>query len=303
MPETTHVTAPATKSAENRSADKNNSPSRSVNENADSTINVKNPDAVQASLVDVWHWVEHNGHLVIGVIVVLVLGASAWTTVRWLNKRAERKAQDAYYAVEAKFTKLRDDFEKGKFKKFMPAEQVKAADAEVGKIATGNLEQDYGSVMTELDSFARERVGTTAGAQAAILASATYLEYKQPEKAIELGRLTTEKLGVKSLMGQLAAVSYGNALVAKGDCASAIAAYQKVLDRPDAAYLHSDLNLRAGICFEKLQQNDRALEMYRKAAANGGQAAGQSAVAQTAKGLMRALEVKMRTTSAAAKAG
>ena len=113
-------------------------------------------------------------------------------------------------------------------------------------------------------------------------------DYKQPEKASEFAQMAATKLPKDHTLGLLATVLWGNALAAKDDCQGALGAWQKVLDSKSASFLQSDVSVRSGVCFEKLGQNDRAAEMYRKAAG----ATGESASSTTAKGLLRALEMK-----------
>ena len=162
-----------------------------------------------------------------------------------------------------------------------------------GKTATpasGDLEKDYGAVISDLETVARKRAGTTAAAEASILLADTYLNYKKPERAVEFAQLASEKLGSRNTLSALARVLWGTALADQGDCQKAVGIWQDVLDRKELAYLHGDVSLRAGLCFEKLNQNDKASEMYRKASLEGG----KGSTSQTAKTYLRALEFNTR---------
>ncbi|HVK62637.1 MAG TPA: tetratricopeptide repeat protein [Bdellovibrionales bacterium] len=241
--------------------------------------------AQTAPAVNPTHWAEEHAKLIVSVAVgaiVVALGFIGW---QYLGKRQERTAQDAYYAVAQKYEKAREEFERAKFNEFAPADQKTPG----AKAATGDLQKDYGTIVTDLESVARDHAGTAAGAQAAILASNTYIEYKQPEKAIEISRMTADKLSDSHTLKQLTNMMLGNALAAKGDCQEAVTVWQKIIDNSKATFLHGDASLRAGLCFELLGKNDQALEMYRKASAS------ESGAASTARGLMRALEVKSKT--------
>ncbi len=251
-------------------------------------IEVKNADVVQEQLVEGFNWIEDNAKIVVAVIVIAVLGGLGYAGVQIVSNRQEKAAQNEYYKVEAPFLKKREAFEKTKFKAFMPAE---SADKTPGEIATGDLAKDYGALITGLETTAKEYSGTAAGGQAAILTAQTYLDYKQPDKAVEYAELAATKLPKGHTLGLLATVLWGNALAAKDDCKGALGVWQKVLDTPAASYLQGDVSVRSGVCFEKLGQNDRALEMYRKASG----ATGGSASSSAAKGLMRALEMKTAT--------
>ncbi|MES2854941.1 MAG: hypothetical protein V4692_03705, partial [Bdellovibrionota bacterium] len=150
-------------------------------------------------------WVEENAKLIVGLMVVLIVVGLGYAGMQILGKRQERTAQDEYYAVAQKYEKAKGEFDQAKFEQFAPAGQAKTG----GKAASGDLEKDYGTVITDLDKIAREHAGTTAGAQAAILAGDTYLQYKQPDKAVELARLTSDKLSDSHTLNHLSRMLLG----------------------------------------------------------------------------------------------
>ncbi len=257
-------------------------------------IEVKNADKVQEKLLGGFNWLEDNSKIVVAFLVIAILGGLAYAGAQMVSNRQEKSAQVDYYKAEAPFTKKKEAFEKNKFKAFMPANADIKTPPEV---ASGDLAKDYGPLLTNLEAVARDHAGTAAGGQAALLAGQTYLEYKQPLKAVEYAQLAGSKLPKESTLGVLGKVLWGNALSAQGDCQGALGVWQQVLDTKSAAYLHPDVRVRSGVCFEKMGQNDRALEMYRSASA-----VSESASAGTAKGLMRSLELKTGSTTATAPA-
>lgn len=256
-------------------------------------IEIKNADSVQSGLASGFNWVEDNAKLFVVLIIIAVLGGIAYASLQYVNRRQETQAQEAYYKAEAPFMKKKEEFERAKFKDFMPAEQAKAQPAAVA--ASGDLAKDYGSDLQGLETVAKEHAGTSAGAQAAILAGETYLTYKQPDKAIELAQIPATKLSASHTLGQLSRVLWGNALAAKGDCQTAISTWQPLLSESSAQHLKADISLRSGLCLEQMGQSERAMELYRQAST----AAPESAAAGTAKGLLRALELKGPVTAAA----
>jgi tetratricopeptide (TPR) repeat protein len=237
-----------------------------------------------------FEFLEENAKIFVAIAIVAVLGAIAYLGFDFLKSRQEKSAQAAYYAVEAKFEKLKEGYERAKFQKAMP--NMAAKDGAPAKEATGNLEQDYGTLVSDVEKVATEHAGTAGGAQAAILASETYLSYKQADKAVAVAEAAAKNMNPDKVLGALTRVQWGNALAAKGDCNGAVGVWQQVLGSQKASYLHSDVSLRAGVCFETLGQNDKALEMYRKASAEGGD---QSTTARTAKSFLRALETKSKS--------
>lgn len=261
-------------------------------------IEIKDADVVQSTLAGGLNWMEENSKIVVALIVIAILGAIGYAGLQWVGKRQERAAQEAYYASEAKFTKLKEGFDRAKFKAFMPPTAKEDPTAAKDVAASGDLTKDYGTTLTELEGVAKNYAGTAAGAQAGLLVAETYLTYKQPEKAIEVSQIAASKLKPTQTLQQLSQLMWGNALAAKGDCDGAIARWQDVLKNDKAQFLHPDASLRSGLCLEKMGRADAALEMYRKAAS-----AGDSAAGTTARGFLRALEVKGKSAAAPATAG
>lgn len=264
-------------------------------------IDVKDPDAVQKGIIDFWGWVEHNSKVVVALVAVAFLAAIAYVIFNSFKSYQERSAQKDYYAAELKYTKLREGYDRAKFKAMMPPgaaaaeDKTKTPDAP----ASGDVTKDYGAALSDLEKVARDHAGTSAGAQAAILAGETYLEYKQADKAAEVLQLPVKALSDKHLLANLAKMAYGSALATKGDCQAAVGVWQQVLDKKSAVFLHADAGLRSGLCFEQMNQPDKAAEMYRKVTAE----AADSAASTTAKGLLRAIELGKSRPAPAAKQG
>jgi tetratricopeptide (TPR) repeat protein len=231
------------------------------------------------------HWAEEHAKAITGFIVFLLICGAAYMAMGFFAKRQERAATEEFYSVAAKFHKAKEEYDQAKYRDAAP----KGEKVPDGKVATGDLQKDYGTIVSDLEKIARDRAGTSAGAEAGILAGDTYLQYKQPDKAVELARLNIDKLSDGQTLKHLSSMLLGNALATKGDCQEAVSVWQKVLDNSKAAYLHGDASLRAGLCYEQLGQTDKALEMYRKASST------ESGAASTARGLLRALEVKAKS--------
>lgn len=226
---------------------------------------------------------ERNLSAVLAVIGVLALAGAGWLGWGWIEARGEKAAQEKFYPLEKQYAEKRDGFERAKF----AAQSKTPADKAAPAVATGDLAKDYGDLVDGLESFAKENAGSAAGVQAGLLASQTRLEYSQTDKAMETLKLLREKNSTGKLMGLLVRMAEGNALAANEKCADALSLWQQVLEQKSATFLHGEASLRAGICLESMGQKDRAIEMYKKASADGE----QSATAQSAKSLLRRLEV------------
>jgi len=257
---------------------------------------LKGPDSIQNTIWGGWHLIEHNAKLIAALVVVGLLAGIGSIAFQFISKRQERAAQEAYYAVETRYNQLREGFDKAKLEALMPSMAPPAGKEKKNesKPASGQLDQDYGSVIGDLEKVARDHTGTTGGAQAALILAETYLSYNQPDKAVEIAQLPAKSLPAGHLMANLAKVLWGNALAAKGNCQEAVGVWQQVIDNKKAAFLHPDVSLRSGICYESLSQPEKAAEMYRKVTSE----AAESIAGQTAKGLLRAIELKSKPPAA-----
>ena len=228
---------------------------------------------------------ERNLSAVLAIIGILALAGAGWMGWGWIEARTEKTAQENLYPLEKQYAERRDGFERAKFAALSKAPDKTAPAAPVA--ATGDLAKDYGDLVDRLESFAKENTGSAAGVQAGLLASQTRLEYNQTDRALETLKLLREKNSTSKLMGLLVRMAEGNALAANEKCAEALSLWQQVLEQKTGAFLHGEASLRAGICLESMGQKDRAIEMYKKASAESQ----QSATAQSAKSLLRRLEV------------
>ncbi len=285
---------------------RNPSSSTSSNKNANPTgggdgqkkhidLNVRDPDAFQGSMVGAWAWLEDNANAVFALFALLIVGAIGYSVMNWWGKHEEKKAQESFYQIEHQYTKIKEDFELGKMRASLPKSDKPDDLNKVGKIASGDLSKDYGTVISDFEKLARDNPKTSAGAQAAIIAASIYLSYNQPDKAADVIQIPVKNLGEKQLLANLARDLWGSALATKGDCKTAIATWKPLIDTAAAAFLAGDASLRSGLCFETLGQADEARKMYEKVSNSKPLDAGAS---ETAKILLRALDLKTNANSA-----
>lgn len=254
-----------------------------------STIDIRDPDSFQETILGFWHFIEKHAASFAAALAVGLLVLVGFVVKSWWHEREERKAQEAYHATEAKFTKIKEGFDRAKMRSLMPA--LSKDEKNPAASATGDLDKDYGAVLPDLEKFAREHVGTSAGAQAAILAAETYLTYGKADQAVAIAEVASKGAPSNSLLGALVTVQWGSALATKGDCGQAVKVWEQVLANKSAKYLYGDVSLRTGLCYEQMNDGAKALEMYNRTLSEAGP---ESSLATTAKGLSRALEAKAK---------
>ena len=233
-------------------------------------------------------FVENNAPILGALFAIVVIAVVIYEGVQFVQKRHELSAATAFYPVETQYSKLKEGYDRAKMQNFMPSAKA----ATPTQAATGDLQKDYGTVLLELEKIANENAGTTAGAQAAMDLADIYINYKQPEKAVDYAKSAAEKLSSRNTLAPLARVLWGTALAQKGDCANAVTVWQQVLDNKSAAFLHSNVSLRSGLCYEKMNQNEKAAETYHRVVAD----AEQTSDGQTARTYLRAIDLKNSMT-------
>lgn len=263
---------------------------------------LKGPDAFQETVGKSWNVIEKNSSIVTGLLGILIVCALGYLVWDFMRMRSEKSAAEELYKTEAEYFKIKDGFDRAKFDTLAQGEKGKkdpAAENSKTAAASGELEKDYGKVVAGFENVVAKQTKTAAGTQAAIWLAEIYLDYKQPEKAVAaLDKVTAHQSDSSMLFG-IAHMMRGTALAAKGDCTQAVTSWQMVVGSKANSFLHPEALLKSGICYETLQQIDKATETYRKVAENHA----ETSAGQMAKTLLRALEMKLAAAQAAAKAG
>lgn len=255
---------------------------------------IQNPDQLQSGLAKVGDFVLEHARSIFGLVCI---GLLVWLGYIgygvWLD-RQEVKAQDALFAAESKILKLKEGFDKARMESLMPSLAKNDVKKEApATLATGDLQKDYGDLPNQLESVIVQYPKSKSAAQAAIAVADLYLEYKQPEKAENVLSPIAQNFSKNSIFSGLVNAVLGKALAQKGECEKATTIWQKILDEKSQSYIHADIALKAGICFESLGQVDKAKGMYKKASEDFSE---MSEGKRTAKSLLRALELKANPT-------
>lgn len=248
---------------------------------------IRERDFLQEGMLSFVSFLEENKAIVSGFIAIAVLAGLGMVGWDLIASRREKSAQEAFYAVEKNYSSKREKFDQAKFAALSGAKVEDMIKQGTAMHASGDVAKDYGSTIDELESFAKDHKGTTAGVQASLLAAETRLQYKQPEQALSTLETSVQATKANSLLGALARMAAGNASAAAGKCDQALKSWEEVLAAKDLGFLHSEAALRAGLCLEKSGDKTKAIEMYRKASSESE----RSTSAQTARSLLRALEL------------
>ncbi len=255
---------------------------------------LKKPDVFLQTMETSVSFLEKYKVLLGVAVVLLVTGSFVRLAVDHFHEQTELKGADALYAVEAGYLKLREGFERAKMEAIAPIPPKPDEKKEPTVLATGDLTKDYGSSVSGLEQVVHDHPQTAGGAQAALLLSELYLEYKQPEKALPPLEKVSEHLNKKGMLYGLVHMMHGTVLATQGNCAAAVDQWQAVVSSEASQHLHPDALLKSGICYESLKQNDKAMAAYQRLMSEFV----ESTAAQTAKTLLRVLNLRQNNSAA-----
>ena len=241
-------------------------------------------DGFQEAALKFAEWLGKNSMAVLALLGVVIMAGLGWVGYGKYLDHVEKSAVEAVYPIESQFQAKREAFEEAE------APQNSGVKSE-GVKATGDLSKDYGQLVDDMAKFAVKNARTGAGAHAALIASDVYVKYGKTEEAKKLLAEVVGSVHAQSLFGGLVILAHGNVMAETGQCEGALTSFQKLLGSEEKSgphsYLRGEAQLRAGLCFEKLGQKERAIEMYKKTI----ELKERGGVIERARTLLRALEI------------
>ncbi len=246
---------------------------------------LKSPDKLQQELRKGFQWTTQHSKLV-GIILVafFILGAGI-SAKNYLDDKKEAEIQAKYYQAEKKFMEKKEGFERAKMMAQAPKDpKAKTPPPAVEGKASGDFNQDYGSVVTEMMNIINEKPDSKAAKMAALNIAEVQIEYQKMNEAQE----TLKKVGTDSrdLLSGLVQNQLGTVQANLNDCNTAISTWQKVLANARAKALHGEIKLKQGLCYENLKDTAKAEQMYTEAKNDDK----ESATARTAEKYLRLLQ-------------
>ena len=192
--------------------------------------------------------IEKNFKAILGVFAVAVIAGSAFVMMKNSQASAEKESFDKLFAVTKVYFEKKADFAKAD----APADKnKKPADKkeEMPAKATGDLDKDYGEVVAKLETFLKSNKGTNASAEAALILSDIYSEYKKPDQAAAVLENTIKASSGSGLLFEIMSLRAGD-LSAMTDCNKAVTYWQKIAN--SQSFVAQQARLKLGICFQQL---------------------------------------------------
>jgi len=222
---------------------------------------------------------EANWKILVGVFAALVIGGAAVAFTGHFTAEKEKKAQEAYFNVEKKLYEL-------KAKQANPATpDAKGVDAKKPEAV------DFSGVKQELEKVMTDFPRSVAAQMAALHLAGLQSDEKKFDEAL----MTLQKVESKDkgLVNTLVQQQIGQLLADKDKCTEAIGVWQKILDRKEAAFIHSELKLQQALCYSKTNDLKKAEEILTNLAAQApNESMGPSTTAKEAEKYLRLLQFK-----------
>ncbi len=250
---------------------------------------LKGPDMFVSSVDRAWTKIERHRRIGASLVVALFAIGVAYTFFNAYKSKKETTAQVEYYlakkvlldtekAYQPKPVDPKTTDPKTTDSKTLETKNTEKVAEQTEKKKTGNLDQDFGPAVTQLESVIKRNVGSKAAVLAALDLSPIFFEYKQGERAFNNLHEASKSVSKSDLLYGFLYMQLGNAQQANGKCEDAIKSWKLVSDSKNHTFLHSEALLNEGLCLESLGQRDKASEIYRRVSQDFGDTdAGKSA--------------------------
>lgn len=256
---------------------------------------LKSPDQMTQTLRRGFVWTTAHSTMVFAAFGAFVVIGIIVSVVSYLSEKKETTQQEKYFALEKSYTEAKRSFEEAARAEMIAAQTPKdkaTPPTSTAKKATGDLQQDYGSVVTGFESFIAEDSSSTAAQMAALNLSDVYLSYKKNDEALAALQKVEKSVDKKDLLGALIYMQMGNVLANKNDCQGAIEKWQVVASSKALDFAHDEARLRMGLCYESMNDPSKAEAIYSEIAKKTDPSATDFAASKEAEKYLRVLKAK-----------
>ncbi|MFN7729049.1 MAG: tetratricopeptide repeat protein [Bdellovibrio sp.] len=247
------------------------------------------PDRVTQELKRGFEWTTTHSNLVIVVVAVLFVAGGAGAAYSFISDRKETSLQEKYFQVENEYETKKQQFELSAASSNQPADpKTKKAPVPQGLKASGDLEQDYGSVVKGLREITAEAPSSRGAALSALLLAEVYRSYQKPAEAIEALKTST---GARGVMGAFVKSELGSQMADQKDCEGALKVWSDLTKDKSAKFMVPQLKLKMALCSESLGKKTEAQDYYKQVVAEGK----DTTAGRSAEKLLRLLQAQSAT--------
>lgn len=211
---------------------------------------LKQPDQIQAELRKGFVWTTKHSKAVISAVAIFVVVGGGIALSNHFSKQKEASVQEKYYQIERSYLEKKRSFDEA------------AAKKETAKMASGDIAKDYADIPQQFANFIKDNPKSQGAQMAALNLAEMYTSYKDLASAWNSLDSVSAGLNNSDSISALVYLKMGGVLADQNNCEKAIATWEKVTTQKSFAFAHDEAKLRMGICFETMNQLDKAEALY-----------------------------------------
>ena len=228
-------------------------------------IDLKTPDAFHTTSDKIFVWIEEHAKTVVSVVGVIVALSLIYIAVNFVSQRREARAAETIYQAEGALKKaeasVREAREKENTRVPGPGDKKKAP---VAPAAPKTFEQNFGTLVSNVEAKISEIKTTRVGLVAAMNLAYFLIQEKQAARALTVLDLPTARPRSSDVLAGFYAMHRGLALLETSKFKEAAEQYQGVLAEKSLDALHPEALLKLGVARELAGDVDAARESYEK---------------------------------------
>ncbi|MFZ4402692.1 MAG: tetratricopeptide repeat protein [Pseudobdellovibrionaceae bacterium] len=217
--------------------------------------------------------------LFVGFIGLLILGGgySIWSG---LKEKSEQQEQEAFYPLEKQFFDKKNNFEQALRQKQQAEAGLKSPAGKKNKdqlpaiaapklesLPSGDLQKDFGDLVQSFEALISKNKNSKSAQMSALILSGLFLDYKNPEKALEV--LNQVLPTAKDFIHGLLLLQKGNALAEQNQCDTAIKTWDAIVNDKKLNFLQAEAQYRQAFCYQNLNDLASAEKIYHLLADSG----------------------------------
>ena len=226
---------------------------------------LKSPDQVTKTLRQGFVWTTGHSQLVIGAIAAFIVLGAGFSLWNYISEKKEVSQQEKYFLIEKAYNEKKRGFDEAVRAEMMAAtakDKTKTPPVDPSKKASGDLQKDFGTILTDFEALIASAPNTTAAQMAALNVSEIYSNYGKNDEALATLDKVAKGLGTSDAVSALVWMQTGNILANKSDCKAAVEKWQNIVNSKSLAFAHDEAKLRMGLCFETMNDIAKAEELY-----------------------------------------
>ncbi|OYZ19282.1 MAG: hypothetical protein B7Y39_12155 [Bdellovibrio sp. 28-41-41] len=236
-------------------------------------------DGFQQRLTLAFDWIVANKVIILLLVGVVAFSSLGYVIYGQVKRGAQMKIQDQYYLIERDYVKIKTDFDDAQ--RQAQQEAAKAADKnkkdakkdiepkpEPKKQASGDLEKDYGTVVSRFTELHTANPKLVPGKVTALVLADIYWEYKKLDLASQVLEKSLES-SPKTLVDYMILKKWSATQLSLGQFDQVIKKNQSVMGSSKYPFMNSYFKLQTGLAYEGLKQWDQAEAQYKDVIAKG----------------------------------